>query len=334
MYSYLKDYEKAAEMFNRVVRAENNSIRAMNYLNRMNTPAENPTRKQKGRKPAEDGAPQAASADVLGRLIGSLGPGDADKKQPDRKQPEKIQPERTPYSRSRLSGLNGSPQKSTGSMIITGVVCFVLGLLIAFLIRSGKIENTELLSGYRAEADAKVTAAEQSLKESESRYNELSKENEEVKKNLAAALEEVEHYKAVTRLSEVESLAAAKKYEEAADMLLLMKTTSFQEEELARFETLKEKILSSAAWTVYEDGYKLYNNKKYDEALKKLGKVPVYNSSFERMDAVYYYLGRCSQQLNDSRNALAYYQKLLDTYPKSSYADNAKAKIRQISSQP
>ncbi len=311
-YTYTQDYEKAAEIFDKVVKAENNSIKAMNYLNQMNSTVENPARKQKARKPSSNINQQTPAPDVQSRS----------------------RSQSNPFDRNRLPGVRTMHKRNTGMIIVTGVICFALGLVIMLLINPGNSKDKDLQSEYQTAADAKVSAAEERVAEADSKYEELSQENDKLKNDLNKALDEVDHYKAVIKLNEVENLTAAQKYEEAADILLLMKTSSFTADELSRVEELRKKVMTSAAWTVYESGYKLYNNKKYEEALGKLGKVQVYNPTFERMDAVYYYLGRCSQQLNDSRNALAYFQKLLDNYPKSSYAANAKLKMRAITAQP
>jgi TolA-binding protein len=117
-------------------------------------------------------------------------------------------------------------------------------------------------------------------------------------------------------------------------MLLLLKTTEFSGDDKNRFDSLLKTVMPKAAWEVFNEGYSLYNAKDYPNALKKLQKVELYDPQFQRADALLYYMGKCSQQLNDSRNAVALYQRLINTYPDSSYAKNAKIRIKSLTSMP
>jgi tetratricopeptide (TPR) repeat protein len=216
--------------------------------------------------------------------------------------------------------------------IMIGTLSFAIGLLAAVLFNTGgQPENGAVVDH---EKDNQIKGLMQQVENLNRDIERLNAENQSLKTDLSAAVNEADYYKAAIKLEEAEDLYKDKDYEKAADILLLMKSEIFAGEELERFESLKGKVMPAAAWTVYERGYKAYNNGQNEEAIKNLEKVPVYNEAFERMDVVLYYLGRSSQRLNDSRNALAFFQKLLDTYPESNYADNAQARIRSINAQP
>ena len=113
-----------------------------------------------------------------------------------------------------------------------------------------------------------------------------------------------------------------------------MKTIEFKDAEKVKFDSLYDTVMPLAAKASYDQGYKLYNSRKYQDSLKKLQKVQVYYPQYYRMDATLYYMGRCCQALQDSRSAVALFQKLMNEYPASTYAKSAKVRINELTKIP
>jgi tetratricopeptide (TPR) repeat protein len=123
------------------------------------------------------------------------------------------------------------------------------------------------------------------------------------------------------------------KYEMAADTLLIMKTVELKEEDGSRFDSLWEKVMPTAADIVYEEGMVLCRDeKKYEDALKKLEKVHTYVDSISREDGLYYWLGRSYQGLGSYDKALESYNKVISDYPKSSYVQYVHIRLSEIES--
>lgn len=117
-------------------------------------------------------------------------------------------------------------------------------------------------------------------------------------------------------------------------MLLLLKTVNFEDTDKDKFDSLYKSVMPAAAQAVFDEGYSLYNKRDYANSLKKLEKVQLYQPDFTQAAAVLYYMGRCSQQLNDARNAIALFQKVVDNYPGTSFAKNAGIKINALTQLP
>ena len=295
-YSYINNKSKAAEMFNRVIEAEKNSVMALKYLELLDEDesAQLDTKKQKKRK-----------------------------EKPNRRVKFQI------YKNKYLSNID--PKKD----VVKSAVCFAAGALIVLVLclifmRGGGVSSAEL---EKMENEKNMLAQKNS--ELEEQYNKLNNDYNELQKNLDAANEYVDYYKVVLKLYEIDSLYRDGEIEKAADMLLILKTVDLKGDEKERFQTLYDRIMPQAAKKLFEEGTVLVNSgKKYSEALEKLKKIQLYKDNFEKMDAVLYYMGKCYQQLDDSRNALGTYQKLIQEYPKSSYVKWAKIRIDELTKLP
>lgn len=290
-YSYTKDNLRAAEIFDKVIKAEKNSVKALRYLSLLNG----------------------------GEVEGST----------------KLRTKKrntAPVKKVNESNVEKSANRHGKIFIwLKYAAFFAAGILLAVL-----IQNT-LLKPEKIEEDpneGKIIDTEKNTDEYKMKYEKLLSEYELVKSDLEKSEKSADYSKSVIRLYEIESLASKKQWENAADLLLLMKTTNFEGDDKTRFDSLYKSVLPSAAKALYDEGYKLYNTKKYEESQKKLSKVEVYDPQFNRMDAVLYYMGRSYQLLNDSRNAVALFQRLINSYPKSNYAVNAKVRLKALTQIP
>ncbi len=113
-----------------------------------------------------------------------------------------------------------------------------------------------------------------------------------------------------------------------------MKTIEFRDAEKEKFDSLYEKAMPLAAKSAYDRGYREYNSRKYEDALKSFEKVRIYDPNYSNMAATLYYMGRSHQLLKDSRSALAVYQELVDNYPPSWYTRNAQQRINELTRVP
>ena len=297
-YSYLDDKEKAAEIFDKVIKAESNSILAMNYMQRLGLD--------------ESVAPQKSKQSKM--YVEQ--PGEPLKR---------IRTSNTPSSGKHVN-------KQTLLNVVKVGAGFAVGLLLSALLFSSLPEKESDLNV--PDQSTTVTTDNVMKAEYEAKYAELDRKYDLLQKDKESALQQADYYKAALKLYEIDALARDKKYENAADMLLLMKTVEFKDAEKDFFNGLYQSVMPQAAKTAYDQGYKLYNARKYQDSLKKLEKVQVYDPQFKRMDAVLYYMGRCCQFLQDSRSAIALFQKLTDSYPNTTYAKSAKVRLKELTQNP
>lgn len=311
-YSYTGDKEKAADAFSKVVSSEPNSVYAMNFMQRsgIGDPMSSSFKPRQQKKPQQEQ------------------PGEPLKRIRDKK-PEK--PEKPEKSTSSLI-FNGSRNKRTLISAAKIGAGFAAGLLLSLVIYSSlpKPEAVQL----PPEDDNSEVLDNEAMAELEQKYAELEKKLEVSQKDRENAIKQADYYKAAFRIYEIESMVGQRQYESAADMLLLMKTVEFKDSEKQKFDSLYAKVMPLAAKSAYDTGYKLYNQKKYPDALKSFEKIRMYDPKYSKMDAALYYMGRCSQMQHDSRSALALFQELTGGYPESWYTRNARIRIKELTKIP
>ncbi len=297
-YGYLGDKEKAAEVFNKVIKSESNSILAMNCMKRLGLTE--PDQAQKNWQPSNSATKKTESL-------------------------KRIRTPKTPETGIHF----GKNKLISAAKIFAG---FALGVLLTvFLFLSLPKNEIEQITPAQSSAG---TIESNEKAEYEAQLKELKDKNDLLQKDKDTVMQQTEYYKAIIKLYEIETLVRNKKYEDAADILLLMKTVEFKDAEKEKYSKLFESVMPLASKAAYDQGYKLYNSKKYKESLEKLEKVQVYEPEFKRMDAAFYYMGRCCQILNDSRSAVALFQQLIENYPKSTYAKSANARLKELTQKP
>jgi tetratricopeptide (TPR) repeat protein len=131
-------------------------------------------------------------------------------------------------------------------------------------------------------------------------------------------------------LDEVEKNYKDRHYEKAASTLVNMKNMTFDDETKIKFEKLWSDLKTNGLWSIYNQGNRLYKEGKYREALSKLELVYEIGPSSEIMPWITYQLGICYKETNDNTNALLFFQKVKDNYPKSNYASSSERMIDKI----
>lgn len=309
-YAFVGERERAAESFSKVIRSESNSIYALSFLQRTGL---------------TDVVP---SEEVTERPVVMQQPGEPLKRIRKKKKTEKParqeKPEKPLFDPNRNKRIARNIAKVVGG--------FIFGLMVSVVVYLMLPEPEPVqLPPKQEEIDAAVNAAKEKF---DQEYNALKVKYEAAQKDREDALKQTDYYKAAIRIYEVESMVNAKEYESAADMLMLMKTIEFRDAEKEKFDSLYEKVMPLAAKSAYDRGIKNYNSRKYQEALKDLEKVRIYDPEYSKMDAALYYMGRSHQLLKDSRNALALYQEILDNYPSGAYVKSAKQRINELTRVP
>lgn len=303
-YSYVGETQRAAEMFNRVSEAESNGVLAMSYMRKFGMVEEAPQQSDK----------QAGKLSLRRE-----------------QKVEKASAQTTVPKRFRTGKYVRKETKSKKQYlfnILMIVVAFAVGFVIATILQppGSKPEDAPVQPDQSAiEAAVNEVKAEHKLE-----LDELDNRIAMLQKDKESALAQADYYKTSLKLYEIESLTADRRYQDAADILLLMKTVEFKDSEKEKFDKLYEKVMPLAAKAAYDQGYKLYNSRQYPESLKSFERVQVYDPEYSRMDATLYYMGRCNQFADNSRTAVALFQKLIDNYPRSGYVKNAKARLNEL----
>ena len=294
-FYYTKDYAKASEMFNKVIEAENNSINALRYLNELNSGSDAAV--PDGKKKASGKAKKVKNAEEGKAAL---------------------------WFDGFKTGERSNLFRYAAGFLLGAIVVLVVTLPLL----QGRNENID-----NSGADLNKPADE-SVSELKTKLDKLNNDFSDIKNQLDRSNSELDYYKNAVKLFDVDKLVVQKDYEAAADMLLLLKTVDFKGTEKEKFDNLYKDNVPKAVWLVYNDAMRLYSARNYQESIKRFTKMQSYGSGQQYMDAGLYYLGKCYQALNESKNALDTFQKLKKDYPSSQFAVWADAKIRELTGQP
>lgn len=303
-YTYIKDYEKAAELFNKVIAAENNSVKALKYLDTLNMDGtNNDIRKNKKKK--------KVAVQVKENL--SVNP---------------------------FLGVNNLFNfKNTGTReIVRYALSFACGALAIFIIYTVFSFPDNKAVGVLSQNDlpestpSAVTADEK--EDYEKKYNNLAEEKQVLQEEFDKAIARLDYYNNVSKLLSVDNMVRERNFEAAAEQLLWLSSIEFTGAEREKYSKLYNEVLPKAAEVLYNEGIKLYNSKDYQGAVNKLSKVELYNKDFRYLDRALYTLGKCYADLNDSRNAVNTFTKVVAEFPNTQYATYSQNRINQLTRLP
>lgn len=310
-YGYINDNEKAADIFDRVIKGENNGVKAQKYLGMIKSP-DQAAAKSKAEK-------RSTAANVNNTNANSVNQSSTN-----------VSSTNTP----RRAVVKTPSIQEKRLNIFKYAACFAAGAILVGIISLASHKPDVKVPDTSSVDASSTTQIQLQTDDYKLKNEELDNNYKLLQKDADKANKMVEYYKNVIKLYDVESLVAGKQVENAADLLIQLKSVEYTGADSDKFKKLSSSLLPKAAWAVYEDGIKLFNSRKYEESLKKLDKVQIYEPTFSRNDSVLYYQGKCYQQLNDSRNAITAFQKLIDTYPQSTHVKYAKSKIERLIGQP
>lgn len=94
------------------------------------------------------------------------------------------------------------------------------------------------------------------------------------------------------------------------------------------YNMLKEKTLTGASVDIYEKGHGLFSKRKYEDAIKVLQQVVEIND--KKVEDALYFIARSYHMMSDKENAAKYYQQVIDEYPDSPRAAQAKSRIGSV----
>lgn len=300
-YAYTKQLDKAEELFTSIVERENNAIKAADYLNFISI--------------SEDD-----SAKKSGKVKNTRNESNSNKvvKQPLKK--NSINDKNVMTENIVLEKIGSKLMELKFSVILTifSVICLIASVIF-FMVATKTTKDAGEDSEPVAMAQQKSAADKNS-----------SKELITLKKQLDTANIKLKQYELSNQVSQVSTLYAQKKYVEAADKFMALKVDDLTSDLKTKYDSMKDKVLLSAASQMTSEGNTLYKNENYAEAIKKLEKVFVLGNNWDFADKALYVLGKCYVEVNDLQKAASTYQKLINDYPKSRYVQFAKSRLADI----
>lgn len=291
-YSGVKEYDKAAEMFKKVIAAEKNSVKALEYMKYLEGVA------------GSSAKHTSKASSMHSKLVAGTRPSNQLLEQAKPQQP--------------VPGRKPVVKKDVNKDYIKVGAGFIAGALLIFLIQLPFHREAAVIPASNGTADITPTATP--ANEFEGKYNQLNEEYQKMKTALQQVNDELGYYRGTAKLAEAERLAAARSYEEAGDLIALLRSIQFKSPEKERFDKLLNETLPRATWAVHLEGSQLYYNQNYKEAASKLAKVLNYGGNWDYIPEAYFLLGNSYAKLNDIAKAQECFKKLKELYPNSSYA--------------
>lgn len=297
-YAYTNQMDKAEDLFDKVAKGENNSIKAVEYLNYIGVGDNNFSKKNIKTKPVNK-------------------PNNELKKEPVKKgnyADENVQSE---YLIFKKIGMLLNKPSVAGILSFISVLCLIVSIVL--FISSTK--GTEKVNTTAEPAiDTQSTAA----------YDSVVEENKSLTKQLEAANVKLKQNELATSITQVSVLYGQRKYVSAADLLLSLPVNDLSADLKTKYDDIKGDVLLKAANQLTNEGYTLYNSKKYSEAINKLEKVFTLGDKWTFSDQTLYILGKSYVQVNELQKGVEAFQKLIDEYPKSAYYKFTKSRLEYI----
>ncbi|MDD6572900.1 MAG: tetratricopeptide repeat protein [Thermoflexaceae bacterium] len=220
-------------------------------------------------------------------------------------------------------------EPSNGAITVINILVGVLigAAIIWFLIMPARLQSqmqeyNKTLTDYSEQlsnSNGEIT----SLK---TQVDKLTAENEELKsaaENVGITVDNVSIYDAI--ISGAYAYMSDDKVAAAEAVAGIDMTQVTAPEAVNIYNTIKSQCFEEAAASLYEQGFEFYGDNEYTNAVAYLERSLKLNE--DRVEAVYY-LAMSYQALKENDKAKTYYQMIVDEFPDSFYANDAKAYLK------
>ncbi|MFQ9516130.1 MAG: tetratricopeptide repeat protein [Eubacterium sp.] len=225
---------------------------------------------------------------------------------------------------------NNFKEAITGAQSILHIIIGLLlgAALVYFIVTPARMSNaTEKINEIKVEYDQKIAIKNSTISELQNQIDTLEKENEKLKSDLAQYTDTdntiASNY---SNLLEAVQYYLNEDYDESAKALekvddnLKMDSKAFDNV----YTKLSNKLSTKVAENAFNDGMDAYSAGNYDEAITQFSKC--IKSNKNNAEAVYY-LAYAYERKGDNENAQKYFKKIVDDFPDSDYAEQAKNKL-------
>ncbi len=220
--------------------------------------------------------------------------------------------------------------------LIIGIAIGIMGA--AFLLVPTVVNN------YEGKSNALRTDYSAQINELEQKYDTAVKSKDELDTQIAALNKQIEELNgnqvddtiydqlfktAALYVNELQKGSSQINYVNVAEQLAKVKTDKLEKPQaLELYNQIKDAVGEKAAAALYNEGYGLYSNRKYDEALEVL--LQTYELDNTNADALYF-IARSYHQKSDYENAKKYYNLIIEKIPETNRRYNqAQEKLQTL----
>ncbi|WOO38451.1 tetratricopeptide repeat protein [Anaerocolumna sp. AGMB13020] len=220
--------------------------------------------------------------------------------------------------------------------LIIGIAIGIMGA--AFLLVPTVVNN------YESKSYALKTEHSAQINELEQKYDTAVKAKDELDTQIAALNKQIEELNgnqvddtiydqlfktAALYVNELQKGTSQINYVTVAEQLAKVNTDKLEKPQaLELYNQIKDAVGEKAAAALYNEGYGLYSNRKYDEALEVL--LQTYELDNTNADALYF-IARSYHQKSDYENAKKYYNLIIEKIPETNRRYNqAQEKLQTL----
>lgn len=204
------------------------------------------------------------------------------------------------------------------AMFIIGCVCTAVIMYILVIPGISEAKDEEMKTVQNEFEEMKKDYDEQSNVNAD-KIKKLEEENANLKVQNEQYTKQANEQAMSDKISNANSLFSEGKVEDAISIIGGIDTALLSEENKNAYNEIKDKAYSSRAKTMYNEGKKLYDRKKYDEAKTALSEGVVYgDGNLQAKYSSMYYLGKIYMEEGDSEKAKEYFSQVKDNHPDKS----------------
>lgn len=220
-------------------------------------------------------------------------------------------------------------EPSNGAITVINILVGVLigAAIIWFLIMPARLQSQ--MQDYNktlADYSEQLSNSNGEITSLKTQVDKLTAENEELKSaaaNVGITVDNVSIYDAI--ISGAYAYMSDDKVAAAEVVAGIDMTQVTAPEAVNIYNTIKSQCFEEAAASLYEQGFEFYGDNEYTNAVAYLERSLKLNE--DRVEAVYY-LAMSYQALKENDKAKTYYQMIVDKFPDSFYANDAKAYLK------
>jgi len=233
-------------------------------------------------------------------------------------------------------------EKKKASVWVYAVVLFTSAFIILLFTAISQIRINKYLDDYRNKVDIKESEknlVEENFLSAQEMNKKLNEKIDELNKNNETLANEIEDLKKVTEeLKEtiqkrdesikilMQALSAYKNGDMAESAALIKKIdiAAIDEDQAQFYNQLAEEVYSEAGRKLFNEGYYLYKDREYEEAIKSFLLSYEYAPADEFSDKCLYYLAYSEMRIDKIDEAVKHMKKIINDYPASRYVKYAK----------
>lgn len=302
--------EAARNAFKQVIDADDSSLKAMQYINKMDGLVE-----------------QTDSASVSSK-----------KKSSKSSKSSRTSKEGGTFSEWLAKGLKAEDNSIYGLKYIAGIL---IGAVIVGFIWYMVPTNKSLFIIEKTENIIKDPELENHISQLNSRIEKLEQDLDSRKEENLKLMESFRVYKDwVARLKQAEDNYNEGKFVEAAELMMNQQGTTVPDDLRGMYDSLWDEIRLKAANQYYNDGNKTYNgNSARDIGIYRTA-LEQYETAIELIDAdnvsykaaLYYQAGKAAARCNEREKAVELFEYVIENFPNSSYSSYSASRLKEIES--